>query len=210
MNDRTITRPYDTALVVGRFQTFHLGHESLINTALSLADRVVLLIGSSQEHGTLMNPFSVITREKMIRSIFPGSEVMVSSISDVNAEKIVDEIWGNHVLSNVKQLIRKAPDVYLHGQEAHHINWFRASNNLINETKHMAEVIVARERINISASTLRDYMFKDEFEKWAKYVNPKLHKHYSDLRTELLLAPGMKELVHEHLKFRQPAWSDTK
>ena len=69
-----------------------------------------------------------------------------------------------------------------------------------------AEVIVARERINISASTLRDYMFKDEFEKWAKYVNPKLHKHYSDLRTELLLAPGMKELVHEHLKFRQPDW----
>ena len=208
MIDRTITRPYDSSLVVGRFQTFHIGHQYLINTALSVADRVVVLIGSAQEYGTINNPFSVVTREKMIRAIYPGSEVIISSINDVGTNKIIDETWGKYVLTNVKQLIRKAPDLYVHGQEASHTNWFRASEHLINETRFMSEIVVARERHNISATKLREFMFKDEFEKWSQYVHPKLHKYYDELRQELLLAPEMSDLIKKHLSFPQEKWLD--
>lgn len=39
---------YDVGMVCGRFQTFHKGHESLIESAVALCDRVLILIGSSQ------------------------------------------------------------------------------------------------------------------------------------------------------------------
>ena len=51
-------KPYDCGVVCGRFQTFHIGHESLIDTALRLCDRVLILIGSAQEYGTERNPLT--------------------------------------------------------------------------------------------------------------------------------------------------------
>lgn len=48
-------KPYDTGLVVGRFQTFHIGHQRLIETALTLCDRVLILVGYAQECGTERN-----------------------------------------------------------------------------------------------------------------------------------------------------------
>ena len=34
-------KPYDVGLVCGRFQTFHKGHEKLIDTGLLLCDRML-------------------------------------------------------------------------------------------------------------------------------------------------------------------------
>ena len=44
-------KPYDVGLVCGRFQTFHKGHEKLVDTGLLLCDRLLILIGSAQESG---------------------------------------------------------------------------------------------------------------------------------------------------------------
>ena len=48
-------KPYDVGLVCGRFQTFHKGHEKLVDTGLLLCDRLLILIGSAQESGTERN-----------------------------------------------------------------------------------------------------------------------------------------------------------
>ena len=37
-------KPYDVGLVCGRFQTFHKGHEKLVDTGLLLCDRLLILI----------------------------------------------------------------------------------------------------------------------------------------------------------------------
>jgi bifunctional NMN adenylyltransferase/nudix hydrolase len=63
-------KPYDVGLVCGRFQTFHLGHEKLIETGLKLCDRLLIFIGSSQECGTERNPLNINTRTKMIKAIY--------------------------------------------------------------------------------------------------------------------------------------------
>ena len=54
-----MTKPYDVGLIVGRFQTLHKGHEKLIETGLMLCDRLLILIGSSQECGTERNPLNI-------------------------------------------------------------------------------------------------------------------------------------------------------
>lgn len=62
-------KPYDVGLICGRFQTFHKGHEKLVDTGLMLCDRLLILIGSAQECGTERNPLNINTRTKMLKVI---------------------------------------------------------------------------------------------------------------------------------------------
>ena len=70
-------KPYDVGLVCGRFQTFHKGHEKLIDTGLMLCDRLLILIGSAQECGTERNPFNIATRIKMLKTIYGDRKSVV-------------------------------------------------------------------------------------------------------------------------------------
>jgi cytidyltransferase-like protein len=64
-------KPFDIALLCGRFQIFHKAHESLVDVALKMCDRIIILVGSAQEVGTERNPFDVHTRIQMIKEIYP-------------------------------------------------------------------------------------------------------------------------------------------
>ena len=65
-------KPYDCGLLVGRFQTFHKGHQSLVETGMKLCDRMLILVGSAQESGTERNPFNIKTRIDTIEEISGG------------------------------------------------------------------------------------------------------------------------------------------
>lgn len=81
-------KPYDVGLVCGRFQTFHKGHEKLVDTGLLLCDRLLILIGSAQESGTERNPFNINTRTKILREIYGDRpEIMIYALT---AELIVN------------------------------------------------------------------------------------------------------------------------
>jgi nicotinamide-nucleotide adenylyltransferase len=54
------------ALLIGRFQPFHLGHLRAIEYALERSDRLVLVIGSSQKSHEFRNPFTAGERLEMI------------------------------------------------------------------------------------------------------------------------------------------------
>lgn len=56
----------NTAVLIGRFQPFHRGHEKAVAYLLRRYPRVRLVIGSSQYRRTKENPFSAGEREKMI------------------------------------------------------------------------------------------------------------------------------------------------
>ena len=59
-----------------------LGDEKLIDTGLMLCDRMIILIGSSQECGTERNPFNIATRKDMLESIYGGeSNIMIYGIA---------------------------------------------------------------------------------------------------------------------------------
>lgn len=49
---------YDLAIVIGRFQPFHEGHQPLMETALKMSNNVLVLVGSTQQAPTVKNPFS--------------------------------------------------------------------------------------------------------------------------------------------------------
>ena len=178
-------KPYDCGVVCGRFQTFHIGHESLIDTALRLCDRVLILVGSAQEYGTERNPLTINTRTKMLREIYGNSpEIMIFGINDLTDETDIRPEWGKYFLENVDRYIYKLPEVLIYGNDEARSRWFD-----VEDIKEVTEVIVNRGKIPISATMVRDFMVQDNRREWQKWVNPKLHKMYDELRRELMTVP---------------------
>lgn len=64
-------KDYDNLIYIGRFQPLHLGHQSVIDTALENSKRVDILIGSSNRPRSDSNPWTYEERENMIRMSYP-------------------------------------------------------------------------------------------------------------------------------------------
>ena len=98
-------KPYDVGLICGRFQTYHIGHESLINMGMQLCDRILILIGSAQECGTERYPLNINTRTKMLREIYGDSpNVMIYGLADMTDENdIRRELMSVPFYQNMKR-----------------------------------------------------------------------------------------------------------
>ena len=45
-------KKFEFAMICGRFQDFHIGHYYVVDTALKIAENVLIFVGSSQESRT--------------------------------------------------------------------------------------------------------------------------------------------------------------
>lgn len=184
-------KPYDVGLVCGRFQTFHKGHEKLVETGLMLCDRLIILVGSAQECGTERNPLNINTRTKIIKEIYGDSpNIMVYGLADLTNENDIRPEWGRYLLDNTHRYIHKNPELMIYGNDESRSNWF-AKKDLKNTT----ELIINREALPICATQLRQLMVEDRREEWMELVNPRLHKMYDEIRGELMSVPFYKELA---------------
>lgn len=178
-------KPYDVGMICGRFQTFHIGHESLVDTALKLCDRVLILVGSAQECGTERNPLNIDTRIRMLRAIYgDDNSIIIKGISDLTNENDIRPEWGRYLLDNVDRYIYKKPELMIYGNDESRSKWFDPA-----DIRDVTEIIVNRGKIPISATMVRKYMVEDNRREWQKWVNPKLHKMYNEIRDELMSVP---------------------
>jgi bifunctional NMN adenylyltransferase/nudix hydrolase len=60
------TKKYDTIVYIGRFQPFHNGHFEVLKRAAEMANKIIVLIGSSFSPRNVYNPFSKAERSEMI------------------------------------------------------------------------------------------------------------------------------------------------
>lgn len=65
---------HDTAILIGRFHPYHLGHAALLAKAFETAPRVVVVLGSAFAAPSPRNPFSAAEREAMIRATLTDKE----------------------------------------------------------------------------------------------------------------------------------------
>lgn len=187
-------KPYDCGLICGRFQTFHIGHESLVETGLKLCDRVLILVGSSQESGTERNPYDVATRMDMLRAIYGNDSdvIMMHGLADLTDENDIRPEWGRYLLDAVDRYLYKAPELMIYGNDESRSRWFDPED--IRDT---SEFIVNRGRIPISATMVREAMVFDRRKEWMSMVNPKLHKMYNRLREELMGVPFYQDMLRK-------------
>ena len=201
-------RPFDLGLYVGRFQHFHIGHQAVLDQALLMCDRVLVLVGSSQEQGTLRNPYSAATRIEMIREIYPYADlnVLIHTLPDLSGPDDITPEWGRHVLQAVKQITRKLPEMMIYGNDEARSAWFDPQ-----DIATVSEVIISRYLNNISATQMRSYLLRADEQKyadlWHKHAHPRLHKHFDRLRGELLRANAYAD-ISRRLAHRDPTWHD--
>lgn len=109
-----MTKRYKRVVLIGRFEPTHNGHLSNYLQALDIAEKVIILVGSSFQPRTPKNPFTYDERKDMIlESIFEklgpysgrGNDVSVYPIRDF---KYSNNSWISQVQSVVKD---DSPDI---------------------------------------------------------------------------------------------------
>jgi len=146
-----------TALFIGRFQPFHIGHLDALLQIQDKCDFIKIGIGSSKKNGTEKNPFDYKTRKKMIESLIPQlkSQIETFEIPDIDN----DEEWVKYVQQIVGDF-----DIVYSGND-HVIKLFSKEN--IFTKKQIFNV-------NINATKIRE-MIKNGND-YSKYLTNDIYK----------------------------------
>ena len=175
-------KPFGLGIAVGRFQTFHNGHKDMIDKALGICEQVGIFIGSSQESGTLNNPFTYETREHFIKSIY-GDTVKIFPLPDIGVGNTY--VWGKYVLDNAEEKFGKKADIFITGKEGRRVEWFEFEGG-----KKVSELYIPK-KVEVSASEMREYLLKGDFESWKSFVHQSVWQEFDSLR-RIVLASSTK------------------
>ena len=142
-------KQYKLAVVIGRFAPLHLGHCKLIDEAFSIAEEVLVLVGSAYQARTIKNPFSFYERESLIQD-YISSLVTNPDINLVfNIESLRDNLYDDRSwFIEVNSIIKKT-----------YISGFDDSITPINNYKQIALVGFKKDKSSYYLSNFKDYSF---------------------------------------------------
>jgi len=118
-------------LLIGRFQTFHLGHLDAVLFGLSRTENLVIGIGSSNKSNESRNPFSAKERREMI----------ISSIEPSMAERIK---------------IFDIPDVGDHEKWAFEIDKIVPKYDIVFTNDEFTQTLFEKREMNVVPVVLKD------------------------------------------------------
>src|SRR3954452_23847060 len=95
------------ALIIGRWQILQRGHETLLRTALGIAPRVVVVIGSAYRARDAHNPFSWQERQQQFEAVLTAQERQRVDFVPVR-DYYDDQRWTDAVRAGVAKLARGA------------------------------------------------------------------------------------------------------
>ena len=67
----------NSCIFPGRFQPFHNGHLLVIKGMAKLCQRVIIVIGSTQESGTDQNPYTLDQRKEMMQQALQDEDLIL-------------------------------------------------------------------------------------------------------------------------------------
>lgn len=93
---------YNYAVFIGRFQPLHNGHKKVIETALEIAEKVIIVMGSADQPRTPKNPWTASERADMIIAEDWNGQVSRIKIVQVRDQKYNDQKWASSIQSAVE------------------------------------------------------------------------------------------------------------
>lgn len=177
---------YDTGMLIGRFQPFHLGHFIILKRALDQCNKVIVVIGSAQESGTPLNPLSASEREQIITDGF------VNRLDSNSLEKIKflhlndrenwsnDSSFGEYVINAIEHAYRVTPNVVFEGKESSRNSWF--------DTIDIDVVQISRNKCTVSGTKLREAIYNGDRLMWEAQCAPGTEDSFDNIREAILNA----------------------
>ena len=155
-------KQFDFAVLIGRFQPFHLGHKALFDHASQIANHVIIITGSYRAPRTIRNPWDSAERETLIRESLKGSDSFsIVHIHDsaynfndwlVRVQHEVDRIAGNGSVALVGH--------YRH-DSSYYLNYFPGW-----DLKSLPE-----QARGISSTTIRSAYFSKRFDEMKPHLD---------------------------------------
>ena len=147
-------KKYKLGMICGRFGHIHNGHKLIIDTGIELCEKVLLLIGSSQESHTLRNPFIADFREELIKKVYGDNQnIKIAKLQDLTNEYDITHDWGQYVIDKTIEYEGNKADLIITGNDEMRKGWFSEE-----QMKGVTELSIDREKIKISATELRGYI----------------------------------------------------
>ena len=168
-------KPFQLGILVGRFQTMHLGHEQMVQTALDLCRETAVFIGSSQESGTNKNPLSYEIRKQLLQNVF-GDRLQIYPLPDIGVGN--NSRWGDYVLRNVFERFGVMPDLLVSGKESRRPDWFEGPG-----APAISELYIPK-TIDISATQMREFAKAGKLDAF-KAMSPFTEKESEELFAQL-------------------------
>lgn len=141
-------KKFKLGFMVGRFQPIHKGHQQLIEFGMSLCERFVILVGSSNESRTSQNLLTYAERYALIKHLYNCDDypnLIVLPIVNIGIGYVPE--WGNYLMNTIKLECGEYPDFTICGVEEGRSDYL---NNF-----DITKFIVSRNLINISATEIR-------------------------------------------------------
>lgn len=172
---------FKTGLFISRMQPIHKGHQLVIDEGIKMCDKLLVLIGSSQEYGTKRNPFPSTLRHVLLKNIYQD-KIIIAELPDYTSEDDLCVEWGEYLLNHAKHYLGELPEVLFTGNKdiSNIAQWF-SERDLRTLKIHSVDV----SRIPISATVLREAIFNDNREVWNEYLDERLHDYYYILKSFL-------------------------
>lgn len=191
-----MAKQYDYAVFIGRFSPLHNGHVAVINKALEVADKLIIILGSANTPRNYRNPFTVDERCEMISRAFPNDiniRIFVESTEDTIYN---DNAWVERI-QRVVSFYAENNDWYkitLIGHEKDHSSFYL---KLFPQWDHTAVENVAginstqiREEYFMSGITFLDGIQNSTFEYLKKFMQT---DEYRNIREEYEFIRKYKE-----------------
>lgn len=151
-----------TALFIGRFQPFHLGHLSVIKKAVAENDRLIISIGSAEQNFRPANPFTAGERFQMIEAALIEAKIPLDKISIIPVRNINNyALWPRHV----EMLLPPFRKIYTGSDTVKKLFENENANR-----KNPYEIINISMDLKISSTQIRDLMLTGG--KWEILVPP--------------------------------------
>ena len=144
------------------------------------------IVSYEEINSVLSDEFSVEKTEKLIKKLIKkiyGNEIVenkliISPLADLGAGNVTK--WGDYLFCEAEKILRKV-DCIVYGEESKCKSWFSEKIK-----KSVNFIVISRDDIKINASTLREYMRKNDFESWKKFVNEKNWGEFGKMREILI------------------------
>ncbi|PEA25874.1 hypothetical protein CN984_11890 [Bacillus cereus] len=191
-------KTFKLGFVIGRFQHIHNSHRKMINTALQSCERVILMVGSSQESGTVRNPYNLYTRMNLIRDVFKteieDGTLLLAHTDDMTHEDDHSTAWGDFLIKKIDMWkghygVKDKVDCFIYGNDEERTVWFKPK-----DIEKISHIVLSRKADNLNATNVRSLMAKDMCTDWLDNVPIEIAYLYSELRKELMEIPYYKEL----------------
>ena len=157
-----MSKQYDLAIYIGRFQPFHVAHEKTIQQGLDIAENVLVLIGSAGGPRTIKNPWTYNERATMIHNTFQDERISTLPIKDKTYD---DNQWITQVgeaVEDITKLKNVDPNkIAILGYDKDHSSFYL---NYFPQWKFIEQPLYPSTGESVDATKIRQLIFNGDKE----------------------------------------------